>query len=491
LRLSELIPEAARPGLASSRDPEILGLAADSRDVRPGFLFAALTGTRHRGRDFIPDALKHGAVAVLAEPDAAPLAVDAAVPLIVDPNPRRRLALIAAQFFGRQPKTIAAVTGTNGKTSVASFLRQIWLTLGRRSASVGTLGVVAEGVAADLHHTTPDPVSLHAALAALSDAGVTHLAMEASSHGLDQCRLDGVSLVAAAFTNLTRDHFDYHQTFEDYYRAKARLFDTLLPSGGAAVINADAPEADRLVEACTARRHRLIRVGTRGQEIVLIERREEGSGQVLVLDLFGRRHELMFPLPGAFQASNALVALGLAIGGGEAEDTSLSALTQLRSVRGRLELVGQHSAGAPVYVDYAHSPDGLATVLRALRPYAKRRLAVVFGCGGDRDRGKRPQMGALACELADLIVVTDDNPRSEDPAVIRRAILEACPSATEIGDRRRAIEVAIASLGPGDLLVIAGKGHEEGQIIGKTVVPFDDASVAREALRALGGEVVT
>lgn len=491
LRLSELIPEAARPGAAPARDPEILGLAADSREVRPGYLFAALTGTRHRGRDFIPDAVKHGAVAVLAEPDAATLAEAATVPLILDPNPRRRLALIAAQFFGRQPSTIAAVTGTNGKTSVASFTRQIWLAQGRPAASVGTLGVVADGVTADLHHTTPDPVSLHAALATLASGGITHLAMEASSHGLDQCRLDGVTLVAAAFTNLTRDHFDYHQSFEDYFKAKARLFDTLLPAGASAVINTDAPEAERLIAICQSRQHRLIRIGTSGREIALIERREEGNGQVLVLDLFGRRHEVNFPLPGAFQVSNALVSLGLAIGAGEAPEAALHAIERLRSVRGRVELVGRHPAGAPIYVDYAHSPDGLATVLRALRPYAKRRLAVVFGCGGDRDRGKRPQMGQIACELADLIVVTDDNPRSEEPQAIRRAILDACPSATEIGDRRRAIEATIASLGPGDLLVVAGKGHEEGQIVGKTVVPFDDASVARDALRALGGEITS
>jgi UDP-N-acetylmuramoyl-L-alanyl-D-glutamate--2,6-diaminopimelate ligase len=489
LRLSELI---AVPGRAAARlacDPEILGLAADSRAVRPGYLFAALTGTRHRGEDFIPDAVRQGAVAVLAEPEAAPLAAAAAVPLIADHNPRRRLALLAAHYYGRQPRTVAAVTGTNGKTSVASFARQIWLRLGRRAGSIGTLGVEAEGVGGELHHTTPDPVSLHAALAALADGEITHLSLEASSHGLDQSRLDGVALSAAAFTNLSRDHFDYHASAEDYFRAKARLFEALLPAGAAAVLNAEAPEAARLEAICRARRHRLIRVGNGGREIALIERREEGAGQAIVLDCLGQRRAMFVPLPGAFQIANALVALGLVIGAGEVPDGALAALETLASVRGRLERVGRHPSGAPVYVDYAHTPDGLATVLTALKPYARRTLAVVFGCGGDRDKGKRPQMGAIAAALAGRVVVTDDNPRGEDAASIRLAILEGCPGATEIGDRRRAIEAAIAALGTGDVLVIAGKGHEQGQIVGSQVIPFDDAAVARAALAALGGEV--
>ena len=490
MRLSELI--ASGPGPAAlSRDPEIVGLSADSRAVKPGFLFAALAGTRHKGSDFIADAVRQGAVAVLAAPDAAPAADAFPIALIVDPNPRRRLALMAAQFFGRQPKTVAAVTGTNGKTSVAAFTRQIWIRLGRRAASIGTLGVIADGVANDLHHTTPDPVSLHEALAALADAGISHLALEASSHGLDQSRLDGVAIVAAAFTNLTRDHFDYHPSVDAYFKAKARLFEILLPAGGTAVINADTPEAERLEAIARARGHRLLRFGARGHELALLERRDDSGGQALVLDMLGQRREIFLPLPGAFQASNALAALGLAIGGGEAADAALGTLEALRSVRGRLELIGRHPCGAPVYVDYAHTPDGLETVLRALRPYARHRLAVVFGCGGDRDKGKRPLMGQVAATLADSAIVTDDNPRTEEGAAIRRAILATCPAASEIGDRRRAIEAAIAALEAGDALVIAGKGHEDGQIVGATIIPFDDASVAREALCALGGEILS
>ncbi len=488
MRLSELIASGPAPA-PLPHDPEIIGLSADSRAVKPGFLFAALSGTRHRGSDFIADAVRHGAVAVLAEPEAAPAAEAFHVALVADANPRRRLALMAAQFFGHQPKTVAAVTGTNGKTSVAAFTRQIWTQLGRRAASIGTLGVIADGVSTDLHHTTPDPVSLHRALAALADAGIDHLALEASSHGLDQCRLDGVVIAAAAFTNLTRDHFDYHASVEAYFKAKARLFDTLLPAGGAAVINADAPEAEALEAIARKRGHRLLRHGAHGPEIKLIERRDTDGGQALVLEVLGLQRDIVLPLPGAFQASNALAALGLVLGAGEPADAALATLETLKSVRGRLELVGRHPLGAPVYVDYAHTPDGLRTVLHALRPYASRRLIVVFGCGGDRDKGKRPLMGQIAATLADHAIVTDDNPRTEDAAAIRRAILAAYPGACEIGDRRRAIEAAIAALEAGDVLVIAGKGHEEGQIVGSTVVPFDDAGVAREVLKALGGEL--
>ena len=490
MRLSELIAGGPIPAPLPS-DPEIVGLSADSRAVRPGFLFAALAGTRHKGSDFIADAVRHGAVAVLAAPDAAPAVEAFRVALIADANPRRRLALMAAQFFGRQPKIIGAVTGTNGKTSVATFARQIWGRLGHRAASIGTLGVIADGFASDLHHTTPDPVSLHEALAALANAGISHLALEASSHGLDQCRLDGVTIGTAAFTNLTRDHFDYHPDVESYFKAKARLFEVLLPPGGTAVINADAPEAARLETICRARRHRLLRFGTQGQELKLIERRDEDGGQKLALDVLGQHRDIFLPLPGAFQASNALAALGLAIGADDAPDAALDTLAALRSVRGRLEFVGRHPSGAPVYVDYAHTPDGIETVLRALRPYAKRRLGIVFGCGGDRDKGKRPLMGQIAAKFADHAIVTDDNPRTEDAASIRRAILAACPDAIEIGDRRRAIEATIAALETGDALVITGKGHEEGQIVSSTVIPFDDANVARAALSALGGEILS
>ncbi|MSO74288.1 MAG: UDP-N-acetylmuramoyl-L-alanyl-D-glutamate--2,6-diaminopimelate ligase [Alphaproteobacteria bacterium] len=490
MRLSELIAGGPSPATLPS-DPEIVGLSADSRAVKPGYLFAALAGTRQKGSDFIADAVRHGAVAVLAAPDAAPAAEASRVALVADPNPRRRLALMAAQFYGPQPKTIAAVTGTNGKTSVAAFTRQIWLRLGYRAATIGTLGVIADEFTHDFHHTTPDPVSLHEALAGLAKAGIDHLALEASSHGLDQCRLDGVVIGAAAFTNLTRDHFDYHPTVEAYFKAKARLFEVLLPSGGTAVLNADIDEAAALETICRARRHRLLRFGAKGQEIKLLERRDESGGQALKLEVLGLRRDIFLPLPGTFQASNVLASLGLAIGTGEKPDAALGTLEALRSVRGRLELVGRHSSGAPVYVDYAHTPDGIETVLRALRPYASRHLGIVFGCGGDRDKGKRPLMGQIAAKFADRAIVTDDNPRTEEAAAIRAAILAACPKATEIGDRRQAIEAAIAALEAGDALVIAGKGHEAGQIVGATVIPFDDASVARNALRASSGEILS
>lgn len=469
-------------GLPVERDPEIVGLTADSREVRPGFLFAALPGTKADGRTFVAQAVALGAVAVLAR---AGTDADGAV-LVPDAEPRRAFALMAARFHGRQPDVMAAVTGTNGKTSVACFTRQIWTRLGLPAASLGTLGVtwpkgeIAGGL------TTPDPASLHATLARLATDGVTHAAFEASSHGLDQFRLDGVRLRAAAFTNLTRDHLDYHADMERYARAKLRLFDELLPAGGTAVLNADSDLAPRLVALCTARGHRMLTYGAGGRELRLVETRPTPDGQTLTIEVEGRRHTVRLPLAGAFQAANALCALGLVIGCGADIDAAVAALEGLEGVPGRLQPVARYN-GAPVLVDYAHTPDALETVLRALRPHAQGRLSVVFGCGGDRDPGKRPQMGRIAADLADQVIVTDDNPRGEAPATIRATILAACPNAREIGDRAGAIMAAISELEPGDVLVVAGKGHERGQIVGGSVHPFDDAEECRKAVARLEG----
>jgi UDP-N-acetylmuramoyl-L-alanyl-D-glutamate--2,6-diaminopimelate ligase len=472
-------------GQATPGEIDIRGLTADSRRVEPGWLFAALPGTRADGRTFIDDALARGAAAVLVPADAPMPTLARPVPIVRDANPRRRLALIAARFHGAQPSIIAAVTGTQGKTSTVDFTRQLWTHLGCRAASLGTLGVVTTGLTTDGALTTPDPVELHRQLAELARGGTDHLAMEASSHGLDQFRLDGVVVTAAAFTNLGRDHLDYHPTMEAYLAAKRRLFETLLVPGGAAVLNADVPEFDSLYAMCKKRRLRVLAYGRKGAEIRLESATSGPAGQHLVINLLGRRHEIDYPLAGLFQAMNGLAALGLVIGGGEEREAAIEALTKLTGVRGRLERVAIHPDGAPIYVDYAHKPGALETVLATLRPHASGRLVVVFGCGGDRDRGKRPQMGEIAARLADRVIVTDDNPRSEDPASIRAEILAASPQAREIGDRAAAINTAIAELAAGDLLVIAGKGHETYQIVGDRTLPFDDASVARAAVAKL------
>lgn len=489
LRLTDLLEGIEIALTVSDTDRlEITGLAADSRKVEPGFLFAALPGSRADGVNFVGDAVRRGAAAVLA-PKAAEaslrLALDQAPPvaLILDPNPRRLFALMAARFFGRQPETVAAVTGTNGKTSVVSFLRQIWAAAGRSSASLGTLGLTAPGVVQSGSMTTPDPVTLHRTLASLADAGVDHLAMEASSHGLDQSRLDGVRVAAGAFTNLGRDHLDYHPSIEAYLTAKLRLFDVLVEDGGAAVICADDLAAGRVRSAAAARGLRTISYGRHGADLRLCGIEPTPDGQRLQLSIAGVDHLVDLPLAGDFQALNALCALGLATATGSDTAEALAALARLEPVRGRLERVAR-LRGAAAYVDYAHTPDALAVVLRALRPQVRNQLVVVFGCGGDRDPGKRPQMGEVARSLADRIVVTDDNPRTEDAAAIRRQILAACPDALEIGDRAEAIATAVASLQEGDVLVVAGKGHETGQIVGDSVLPFDDA----EVIRQLAGE---
>jgi UDP-N-acetylmuramoyl-L-alanyl-D-glutamate--2,6-diaminopimelate ligase len=482
LKLTELIaPVPASTGL---NDPEIVGLTADSRNVQCGFLFAALPGTRQDGRRFAAEAITRGAVAILTDEPAALALLPQErerVCIVTDANPSRRLALLAARFHGRQPRTIAAVTGTNGKTSVVHFTREIWTALGHPAASLGTLGIVTAAEHRPGALTTPDPVALHRDLAGLAKQGIDHVAIEASSHGLHQFRLDGMSVAAAAFTNLTRDHLDYHGDMAHYRAAKERLFTALLMPGGSAVLNRDSTEFARLDGLCRDGGHPVIAYGFDPvADLRLIAREPHVDNQFLVLEVFGRRRELTLPLAGEFQAMNALAALGLVIATGGAVAAATAALTGLTGVPGRLQFVAGHAGGAAIVVDYAHTPDALATVLTALRPHAHNRLAVLFGCGGDRDAGKRPLMGEVAACLADRVYVTDDNPRTEPPAEIRRAILQVAPNAIEIGDRREAIATAIAELEAGDLLVIAGKGHETGQIIGTKTYPFDDAAIARK-----------
>jgi UDP-N-acetylmuramoyl-L-alanyl-D-glutamate--2,6-diaminopimelate ligase len=499
LRLSELINgdrAACDPALnalaaAGALDLDIQGVTSDSRAVRPGFLFAALPGSATDGRRFIPEAVARGAVAVLT-PRGEDSGVSDGVCRIPDENPRHRLARMAAKFYGRQPETIVAVTGTNGKTSVAEFCRQLWTLVGHASASLGTLGLVTAEGRSGPGLTTPDPVALHATLRDLADDGVGHLAMEASSHGLDQCRLDGVRVRAAAFTNLSQDHLDYHRDMTAYLEAKARLFSALLSEDGAAVLNQDSPEFGPLAGICQARGISVAGYGTSGGAgLRLIQRTPTPLGQELLLRLDRVEHRLFLPLVGAFQAMNVLAALGLVSrADGRPATDFLEGFAGLAGVPGRLQLVGRSGSGAPVYVDYAHTPGALETLLDALRPHVSGRMVCVFGAGGDRDAGKRPLMGAAVARGADLGIVTDDNPRSEDPAAIRRAVLGGCPDAQEIGDRAAAIEAGIAALGPADALVIAGKGHEPGQIVAGEVLPFDDAEVARRMLTGSGGSVV-
>lgn len=493
MRLSELIRgdglTAPPDVLAAGPDPEVAGLAADSRLVRPGYLFAALPGSRADGRSFVGDAVARGAVAVLAPPGLPIEELPQPVPVISDPNPRRRLARLAARFFGGQPHTIAAVTGTSGKTSVVDFTRQIWRGAGFRAASLGTLGVVTDGEAAKGGSlTTPDPVELHRLLAELHASGVDHLAMEASSHGLDQCRLDGVRVSAAAFTNLSHDHLDYHAGMAEYLAAKARLFDRVMAPGGTAVLNLDAPEYPRLAAVCGIRSHHIVTYGTSpGADFRLTSRLATGDGQMLGLIVHGRARETVLPLVGEFQALNALCAVAVVAACGLGWERALEAISALKGVPGRLERAARLANGALVYVDYAHKPAALEHVLLTLRPHCKGRLAVVFGCGGDRDRAKRPAMGEIAARLADWTIITDDNPRSEDPATIRAAILAGCPGAADIADRREAIRAGVAALRSEDVLVVAGKGHERGQTIGEETRPFDDVAEVRAAVADLEG----
>ncbi|MDP6689187.1 MAG: UDP-N-acetylmuramoyl-L-alanyl-D-glutamate--2,6-diaminopimelate ligase [Alphaproteobacteria bacterium] len=470
-------------------DREILGLTADSRLVGPGYLFAALPSSTADstvdGADYVPEAIRRGATALLGPPGlAAAIDTDADLPIIEDEEPRRRLSQLAARFFATQPDTIVAVTGTSGKSSVADFVRQIWAAMGRNGASLGTLGIISAPLRRNLAHTTPDPVILHEALRDLAGAGVDHLALEASSHGLEQRRLDWVQVTAAAFTNLSRDHLDYHADEEDYLRAKLRLFEVVMAPGGTAVLPAASDLTERLRTACQECGHGILTFGT-GGDIALLKREITAHGQRLTIAAMSRRADLDLPLIGAFQAENVLCAIALAIGGGGDPDAVLTAAGQLTGVPGRLEAIAAAAGQGGVFVDYAHKPEALRAAILALRPHAKGQLFVVFGCGGDRDRGKRPIMGRIAAELADRVVVTDDNPRSEDPAAIRAEIMADCPGGVEIGDRGRAIATAIGWLGPDDVLLIAGKGHETGQTVAGVTHPFDDRDVAA---RVLAGE---
>ena len=463
----------------------IKGLTADSRAVTEGTLFAALPGTNADGAAFVPDAIKAGAAAILMGEQA--LDGEVAIPVIRAEDPRRALALVASRYFARQPRTVVAITGTNGKTSVAVFLRQIWEAVGRKAASLGTVGLVAPGADASANLTTPDPVKLHEILANLAHDEVTHLALEASSHGLDQRRLDGVRMAAGALTNITRDHLDYHGTLEAYLKAKFRLFDTLLPKGAAVVVDADRPEAGTVHRVAKGRGLEYFSVGRAGETLRLHSLTRMPDGARLLVEAWGEKHYIALPLVGHFQVANALVAAGLAVATGVEVKAALAALETLQGASGRLELVGSHASGARVFVDYAHTPDALANALDAIRPHAEGRLIVVFGAGGDRDPGKRPIMGEAAAAKADQVIVTDDNPRSEDPAAIRHAVLQGAPGAHEIGDRRAAIRAAVSGLRAGDILLIAGKGHETGQTIGGEVLPFSDQDEARAALKTAGG----
>jgi UDP-N-acetylmuramoyl-L-alanyl-D-glutamate--2,6-diaminopimelate ligase len=480
MKLRDLFSDDATIGPQAAA-ADVSGLAMDSRAVKPGDLFFALAGSKTDGARFIDAAIASGAVAVAGD---HPPRSDLAVPFVTTPNPRRALALAAAKFYPRQPEIIAAVTGTSGKTSVAAFTRQIWQRLGHASASIGTIGLVSPRRTIYGSLTTPDPIALHRQLDEITGDGVTHLAFEASSHGLDQFRLDGVRISAGGFTNLTRDHMDYHPDVAHYLAAKLRLFELVMP-GGAAVISADHDCSQAVIEAARARGLRIITVGGKGdgagEGIRLVKAEIDGFAQKLTLEHHGRSHAVRLPLVGEFQIENALVSAGLAIGTGSEPQAVFAALEHLEGAKGRLERVGERN-GAPIFVDYAHKPDALAKALQALRPYARRSLVVVFGAGGDRDAGKRPLMGGIAAENADSVIVTDDNPRSENPQAIRAAILSAAKGARDIGDRAEAIRTAISGLQPGDALLIAGKGHETGQIVGNTTLPFSDHDAVAAAL---------
>lgn len=496
MRLSALAPELIPPGHPAA-DVEVTALTSDSRAAGPGSLFAGLPGTRVDGASFVPAVAARGAAAALI--GTGHDLGDVAIPVIAVDDPRHWLAVLAARFHGAQPSTIVAVTGTSGKTSVAAFVRQIFDFAGRPAASLGTIGIVTARSETYGSLTTPDPITLAELLAGLKRDGYDHVAIEASSHGLDQRRLDGVRIAAAGFTNLSRDHMDYHPTVEHYLAAKLRLFDTLLPPAAPAVIDVDSPEGLRAAEVAAAHGHPVISVGTAGATLRLVANRANGWRQSLTIATPEGEFAVDLPLLGTFQVQNALVAAGLAIAAGVPVATALKALETLKGASGRLEYVGSNAAGAPVFVDYAHKPDALEKALAALKPFAAGRLISVFGCGGDRDPGKRPMMGRISTDGADVSIVTDDNPRSEDAAEIRRQILAAAPGAIEIGDRAEAIRAAIAMAGAGDIVMIAGKGHEPGQIVAErdasgavirdatgkprlVTLPFSDHEAARACL---------
>ena len=455
---------------------QVTGFAIDHRKVAPGTVFGAFVGARVNGEDFIADAVKSGAIAVVARPGVV---VEGAT-LIADENPRARFADLAARFFAPFPPINVAVTGTNGKTSTVEMTRQLWRVAGHHAASIGTLGVTTSDESVSTGLTTPDIVTFLSNVAGLAREGVTHLAFEASSHGLTQYRTQGLKVSAAAFTNLSRDHLDYHGDMAAYLTAKLRLFAEVLAADGTAVVWADDIESARVIDLARARGIKLITVGARGCTLRLVERDPTLLGQGLTIEAGGQQHQIRLPLIGAYQAANALVAAGLVIASGGDVTATLQALTRLQPVRGRLERAVIARSGAPVYVDYAHTPDALEAAIAALKPHAGGRLIVVFGAGGDRDQGKREAMGQVATSQADRVIVTDDNPRTEDAATIRRDVLKGARGAIEIGDRREAIAAAIRDAGPDDIVLIAGKGHEQGQIVGDLVLPFDDVTVARE-----------
>jgi len=485
MNLARLAAEAGIP-LAGKGEATVTGFAIDHRKVAPGTVFGAFQGTQVNGEDFIPAAIAAGAVAVVAR-DAV---VVRGAAHVADPQPRRAFARLAARFFQPTPETIVAVTGTNGKTSTVEMTRQLWRMAGERAASIGTLGVTTPQESVSTGLTTPDIVTFLSNLAGLAREGVSHVAFEASSHGLSQFRNEGVPVKAGAFTNLSRDHLDYHADMDDYFAAKMRLFDEVVEDGGAAVIWADDAWSDKACGHAEKRGLRVFTVGEEGNGIRLLARTPGQLGQALEIEQKGRTRKVNLPLIGAYQAANALVAAGLVLVTGGSPDAVFDALGRLQPVRGRLERAAITRAGAPVYVDYAHTPDALEAAIAALRPHVSGRLITVFGAGGDRDEGKRPEMGAVAARASDVAIVTDDNPRGEDPAAIRRAILAGAPGAIEVGDRRAAIAEAIRLAGGDDIVLIAGKGHEQGQVVGRgdamRILPFDDVTVARECAAPVG-----
>lgn len=471
-------------------NPDITGIAVDSREVKDGFLFAAMPGSRVHGAEFIQYAVRMGAAAVLTDAEGAALASEwlDGVAVVVTDAPREALSRTAALWFGGQPEVMVAVTGTNGKTSVSTFVRQIWLEMDLLAVNLGTTGV--EGAwTAPLAHTTPEPITLHRILAEAKANGITHAAMEASSHGLDQRRLDGVTLNAAGFTNFTQDHLDYHETFEAYFDAKAGLFARVLPEDGTAVINMDDARGVDMAAIATARGQTVLTVGRGGGHLRLTAQRFDGTGQDVRFEYEDKAFTARLPLIGGFQADNVMLACGLVIACGADPAHVFETLPYLGTVRGRMQLAATRENGAAVFVDYAHTPDAVATALKAMRPHVMGRLVAVVGAGGDRDTGKRPLMGQAAAENADIVFVTDDNPRSEEPATIRAAVMQGCPGAVEVADRAEAILRAVDALGPGDALLIAGKGHEIGQIVGDDVLPFDDVEQASVAVAALEGRL--
>jgi UDP-N-acetylmuramoyl-L-alanyl-D-glutamate--2,6-diaminopimelate ligase len=472
MRLKHLTDRA----IAAESDVTVTGFAIDHRKVAPGTVFGAFRGARFNGEDFIAEAVASGAVAIVAAPGVT---VEGSIH-IEDAEPRQVFAQLAARFFAPFPDNTIAVTGTNGKTSTVELTRQLWRMAGFHAASIGTLGVTTADDQVSTGLTTPDIVTFLSNMAGLRKEGVTHAAFEASSHGLSQYRTEGLPVRAAAFTNLSRDHLDYHGTMEEYFAAKLRLFTEVVADDGAAVIWMDDPWSGKVLAAAKARGLRTITVGETGKTLRLLDRKPTALGQTLIIEVDGKPRELKLPLIGAYQAANALVSAGLVIATGGVVDTTFANLARVAPVRGRLERAAINKAGAPVYVDYAHTPDGLEAAINALRPHTKDRLIVVFGAGGDRDTGKRPLMAEVASRLADHVIVTDDNPRSEDPAAIRRDVLVGAPKATEIGDRREAIAAAVRGAGSGDIVLVAGKGHEQGQIVGDRVLPFDDVNVVRE-----------